>query len=131
MSRLRGITFGVLGTGWVAAAIGWVLFATSLWGTMRAVGVEDVQLFENMPVLITAVAIAVVAGFLSMLPGGLVVRDSILLFLLAPVCGKANALVVAVLIRLVWLVSEVLACGILYIGSGRRGQRPETRANIV
>ena len=117
VSRLRGITFGVLGIGWIAATIGWVLFATSLWGTLRAIGVDDVQLFANMPVLITAVAFAVVAGFLSMLPGGLVVRDSILLFLLAPVCGKANALVVAVLIRLVWLVSEVLACGILYIGA--------------
>jgi uncharacterized membrane protein YbhN (UPF0104 family) len=129
VSRLRGITFGVLGAGWVAAAIGWVLFATSLWGTLRAVGVDDVQLLENMPVLITAVATAVVAGFLSMLPGGLVVRDSILLFLLAPVCGKANALVVAVLIRLVWLVSEVLACGILYIGARSRERGAGSKPN--
>ena len=125
VSRLRGITFGVLGTGWVAAAIGWALFATSLWGTLRAIGVDGVLLLENMPVLITAVALAVVAGFVSMLPGGLVVRDASLLFLLAPVCGEANALVVAVLMRLVWLVSEVLACGILYIGRKRSGQGSE------
>jgi glycosyltransferase 2 family protein len=124
-SKLRAITFGVLATGWIAAAIGWVLFATSLWGTLRAIGVDEVQLFANMPVLITAVAFAVVAGFLSMLPGGLVVRDAVLMQLLAPVCGEANALVAAVLMRLVWLVSEVLACGILYIGRGRRGQRSE------
>jgi uncharacterized membrane protein YbhN (UPF0104 family) len=116
-SRLRGITLGVLGTGWVAALICWLLFATSLWGTLRAIGIEDVQLFANMPVLITAVAFAVVAGFLSMLPGGLVVRDAVLMQLLAPVCGEASALVAAVLMRLVWLVSEVLACGILYIGA--------------
>jgi uncharacterized membrane protein YbhN (UPF0104 family) len=125
VSRLRGITFGVLGIGWIAATIGWVLFAASLWGTLRAIGVDEVQLFANMPVLITAVAFAVVAGFLSMLPGGLVVRDAVLMQLLAPVCGEANALVAAVLMRLVWLVSEVLACGILYIGRVRRGQRSE------
>lgn len=116
-SRLRGITFGVLMTGWIAGLICWLLFATSLWGTLRAIGIDDVQLLANMPVLITAVAFAVVAGFLSMLPGGLVVRDAVLMQLLAPVCGEANALVAAVLMRLVWLVSEVLACGILYIGA--------------
>jgi uncharacterized membrane protein YbhN (UPF0104 family) len=123
-SKLRAITYGVLASGWLAATIGWVLFGASLWGTLRAIGVDDVQLFANMPVLITAVAFAVVAGFLSMLPGGLVVRDAILLLLLSPVCGKANALVAAVLIRLVWLVSEVLACGILYIG--RRIRLPKS-----
>jgi glycosyltransferase 2 family protein len=115
-ARLRGITFGVLGTGWIAAVICWLLFATSLWATLRSIGVDSIQLVANMPTLITAVAFAVVAGFLSMLPGGLVVRDAVLMQLLAPVCGEANALVAAVLMRLVWLVSEVVACGILYIG---------------
>ena len=43
-----------------------------------------------------------------------------LMQLLAPVCGDANALVAAVLMRLVWLVSEVAACGILYIGAVRK-----------
>jgi uncharacterized membrane protein YbhN (UPF0104 family) len=122
-ARLRGITFRVLGTGWISATIGWLLFATSLWGTLRGIGVDGVRLVANMPELITAVAFAVVAGFLSMLPGGLVVRDAVLMQLLAPICGEANALVAAVLMRLVWLVSEVLACGILYIGA-----RSEERA---
>ena len=126
-SRLRGITFGVLGAGWFAATIGWLLYATSLWGTLRAIGVDGVQLIANMPVLITAVAFAVVAGFLSMLPGGLVVRDAVLMQLLAPVCGEANALVAAVLMRLVWLVSEVVACGILYVVGGGRGQTSEDK----
>jgi glycosyltransferase 2 family protein len=125
--KLRGITLRVLGTGWIAAIICWLLFATSLWGTLRAIGVDGVQLFLNMPVLITAVAFAVVAGFLSMLPGGLVVRDAVLMQLLAPVCGEANALVAAVLMRLVWLVSEVAACGILYIARGGRGRRSGDR----
>ena len=45
-------------------------------GHACAIGIDGVQLIANMPVLITAVAFAVVAGFLSMMPGGLGVRDA-------------------------------------------------------
>ena len=45
--------------------------------------------------------------------------------LLAPLCGEANALIAAVLVRLVWLVSELVACGILYIARRNRGARCE------
>ena len=76
---------------------------------------------SDLPRLVAAVAFAVVAGFLSMLPGGLVVRDALLMQLLAPMCGEANALVAAVLLRLVWLVSEVAACGILYVAARTQG----------
>jgi uncharacterized membrane protein YbhN (UPF0104 family) len=124
-ARIRGLTFGVLAVGWIAALVCWLLFATSLWATLRAIGVDKVQWLADLPVLVTAVAFAVVAGFLSMLPGGLVVRDGVLMQLLAPVCGEANALVAAVLMRLVWLVSEVGACGILYIVRASRGRRLE------
>ncbi len=122
VSRLGGIDFRLLFGGWCAAAVCWILLAISLWATLRAVGVDRPALFADLPLMITAVAFAVVAGFLSMLPGGLVVRDAVLMELLAPVCGAANALVAAVLMRLVWLVSEVVACGILYVGAGGRGQ---------
>jgi hypothetical protein len=124
-SKLGAITYGVLSAGWMAAAITWVLFGISLWGALRAIGIDGIELFSGMPTLITAVAFSIVAGFLSMLPAGLGVRDGVLLKLLAPTCGDANALVVTVLMRLVWLVSELLACGILYIGRRRRGQRSE------
>jgi glycosyltransferase 2 family protein len=63
-----------------------------------------------------------VTGFLSLLPGGIGVRDALLMQLLAPLCGDANALIAAVLVRLVWLVSELAACGILYVGA-RNSQR--------
>ncbi|HEX5472047.1 MAG TPA: lysylphosphatidylglycerol synthase domain-containing protein, partial [Lacipirellulaceae bacterium] len=121
-SRLHRIDFRLLTSGWLAAAICWLLLAVSLWTTMRAVGVERPALLADLPLMITAVAFAVVAGFLSMLPGGLIVRDAVLMQLLVPVCGAANALIAAVLMRLVWLVSEVVACGILYVGAGCRGQ---------
>jgi uncharacterized membrane protein YbhN (UPF0104 family) len=54
-----------------------------------------------------------------MLPGGLGVRDLLLMELLVPLCDRANALIAAVLLRLVWLVTEVIVCGILYVAAHR------------
>jgi glycosyltransferase 2 family protein len=128
-SRLSQITFRVLSTGWLAAIACWLLFAISLWATLRGIGVNEIPLMASLPTLLTAVACAVVAGFASMVPGGLGVRDFTLLYLLAPVCGEANALVAAVLMRLVWLVSEVAACGILYIGARSKDQAARSSAS--
>ena len=114
--NLRGIQFRLLAAGWVAATFCWMLLGLSLWSTLRAIGIDQFGMVTDLPILVAAVAFAVVAGFISMLPGGLVVRDALLMQLLAPVCGEANALIAAVLMRLVWLVSEVVVCGILYVG---------------
>jgi uncharacterized membrane protein YbhN (UPF0104 family) len=123
--KLNGISFGLLAEGWGAASVCWILLGASLWAMLRAIGVADLHFVSDLPVLIAAAAFSVVAGFLSMLPGGILVRDAALMQLLAPICGDANALVAAVLMRLVWLVSEVVACGILYVVGDVRGRRSE------
>jgi uncharacterized membrane protein YbhN (UPF0104 family) len=119
-ANLQGINFLLLATGWIAATFCWLLLGASLWATLRAIGVDNIDPFGDLPRLVTAGTFAVVAGFLSQLPAGLIVRDAVLVELLAPFCGNANALVAAVLMRLVWLVSEVTVCGILYIGVGSK-----------
>jgi uncharacterized membrane protein YbhN (UPF0104 family) len=111
-----GITFRLLATGWIAAFVCWVLWGLSLWATLRAIGVGTLDPIRDLPLSVAAVSLAVVGGFVSMLPGGLVVRDALLLELLSPVCGPANALLATVLLRLVWLVSELGICGILELG---------------
>jgi uncharacterized membrane protein YbhN (UPF0104 family) len=126
-SNLHGITFKLLAVGWIAASVYWVLMGVSLWSTLRAIGVDRVGLLADLPVLITAVSFAMVAGFASMLPGGIGVRDAVLMQLLVPVCGEVNAMVAAVLMRLVWLVSELITCGILYIGARSREQGAGSR----
>jgi glycosyltransferase 2 family protein len=122
--RLRRITFAVLGEGWCAASISWIVMAFSLWATLRSIGADEIGIAKDWGALIAAVAFSVVAGFVSMLPAGLVAREGSLVYLLAPACGAANALVAAVLFRLVGLVSELVACGILYIGRGS-GAKPQ------
>jgi glycosyltransferase 2 family protein len=125
-ANLDRINLRLLALGWGAAAVCWTLLGMSLWATLTAIGVDRAQPVEDLPRLVAAVAFAVVAGFLSMLPGGLVVRDALLMQLLVPVCGKANSLVAAVLLRLVWLVTEVAVCGILYVVARSRERGAES-----
>jgi hypothetical protein len=108
-----GITLRLLATGWLAATVCWTLWGLSLWATMRAIGAGALDPVRDLPLMMTAVSLAVVGGFVSLLPGGLLVRDALLLELLSPACGPANALLAAALLRLVWLVSELGICGIL------------------
>jgi uncharacterized membrane protein YbhN (UPF0104 family) len=119
-SNLAGIDYRLLLEGWSAAFACWLLLALSLWATLRAIGVDQLSPIHDLPRLVAAVAMAVVAGFVSMLPGGLGVRDLALVQLLSESCTPADALVAAVMLRLVWLVSESAACVILYIAAKRQ-----------
>jgi uncharacterized membrane protein YbhN (UPF0104 family) len=124
-SSLNGVNVRLLASGWLAACVCWVFLGLSLWASLRAIGVDEVQAMADLPRLVAVVAISVVAGFLSMLPGGLGVRDAFLMELMARDYGAANAVVAAVILRLVWLVTEVVVCGILY-GSRSLSARSQT-----
>ena len=125
-AALRGINIPLLGSGWIASLLCWVLLGLSLWATLQSIGIDQLGAISSLPFTIAAVSLAVVGGFVSMLPGGLVVRDALLMQVLAPACGQANALVAALLLRLVWLVSELAICGILYTGAKCREHRAKS-----
>ena len=119
-AAIEGISWRLLAGGWVSMAIGWLLFGASLWATLRAVppGLLTSDLsspWPHLPLLTACVGLAMVAGFLSLLPGGLGVRELVLIPLLAPVYGDVAAMIAAVLLRLVWLLAELLASAILYV----------------
>lgn len=73
--------------------------------------------WSNIPP--AAITLATVAGFLSFVPGGAVVREAVLTELMVPHLGDAVALLSAILLRLVWLVAELVISGILYIVARR------------
>jgi uncharacterized membrane protein YbhN (UPF0104 family) len=52
-------------------------------------------------------------------PGGAIVREAVLAQLMVPYLGDAVALVSAILLRLVWLIAELLISGILYVAIRR------------
>jgi hypothetical protein len=115
---IAGVGGRLIGFGWLIISIGWLVLGLSLWATLRAIpGAEPgwIASFRELPLLTAAVGLAMIAGFLSLIPGGLGVRDWILMTLLAPQYGAKTALVSAVLLRIVWLLSELVISAILYV----------------
>jgi len=117
---MAGITYPVMGVGWLCNLIGWPLMGLSLWAVLAALPAHLIERTNaaNQPpvflVALAAVSLAMVAGFLSLLPGGVGVREYIVLTLLAPLVGTVAALVSAVLLRICWLAAELVVAGALY-----------------
>jgi uncharacterized membrane protein YbhN (UPF0104 family) len=115
---LQGLTFRVMASGWLGNLFGWSLLGVSLWATLCSMpGNESVRfnLITILPLVTATVCLAMVAGFLSLLPGGVVVREYIIMTLLAPIYGPVTAIVSAVLLRVVWMGAEVVLAGLLYV----------------
>ncbi|MCA9176791.1 MAG: flippase-like domain-containing protein [Planctomycetales bacterium] len=103
-------------TGWALGLLSWLAMGVCLLAVLAAfpqVGWD----WGRLPVLIGAVSLAAVAGFLSLLPGGIGVRELVVTELLSPAYGAVVAVAGAVLLRLVWLVCELLVSAILWIKS--------------
>jgi uncharacterized membrane protein YbhN (UPF0104 family) len=111
----------ILARGWLSIAIGWFFAGASLWAAIRAIGVNDANLMADLPLYTATIALAVVLGFVSMLPAGLGVRDVALMQLLAPHLetlasnqGQLLAFVAVIVLRLIWLVAETTLAAVMY-----------------
>ncbi len=113
-SAIAGVDFPLMAVGWVTICLGWCLLGVSLWATLQALPGSE-PTWSDIPLLTATVGLAMVAGFLSLIPGGLGVRDWILVELLAPHFGVGTALASAILLRVIWLLSELLVSAILYV----------------
>jgi len=130
VERLEQLGYGTLLAGWFCMAVSWIVLALSFWAVLRSMGIADLNPLAELPRYTASVSLATVAGFLSLIPGGAVVRELILAELMIPhfkvaspqISAQAAALVSAVLLRLVWLVSELLISVILYV-VGSRGRK--------
>jgi glycosyltransferase 2 family protein len=120
MPRLTGRLL-VQGLFWSSG--GWVLLGLSQLAVVRAFDPEGAQTLLAAglaPVVIASVALATVAGFLvAVLPGGLGVREGVLMSALAPALGSDQAVVAALALRLVWVVAELAASAVLLPWSRR------------
>jgi len=119
---LRGLNWRLIVFGWVIITLEWLLFGLSLWATMLAVPGIQAGL-SDLPLLTTCVCLAMIAGFVSLLPGGIGVREAVMMQLITPAFGPVAAFVAAVLLRVVWLIAELIAAGCLYWAV--RPARPE------
>ena len=118
---VNALRLPLVASGWITIAGGWFLMGLSLWAVLQSMApaTELSQTTHLAPaqalILLTAtVGLALVAGFLSLLPGGIGVRELVVTTLLVPVYGELAAILSAVLMRITWLLAELIASVFLY-----------------
>jgi uncharacterized membrane protein YbhN (UPF0104 family) len=123
-AKFSRIGRGTMLLGWAALSIAWLLQGMSLWATLQAMGEAKGGPFHELSLHTAAVALGTVAGFISQIPGGLVIREWISSELLEADYGPSVALVSTIIFRLVLLVSELAISIILYAVGWRRSRKP-------
>jgi uncharacterized membrane protein YbhN (UPF0104 family) len=97
---------------WLVAGLAFGLFAASVYEPAGA----------ELPLLVAAYGAAYAVGFLSLLtPGGLGVREGVLVLVLAPVMPAGVAAVVAVLARVWMMLVELAGSVVAQVVAGRGG----------
>jgi uncharacterized membrane protein YbhN (UPF0104 family) len=104
------MTWATFLRGIVVLSIGWLVAGLSAQYVVSSIPGAEV-VWSDFWLILAAVALATVGGFVSLIPGGLGVRELVIIPLLAPRYSTAVALVAAILIRLVWIMSELLVSG--------------------
>jgi glycosyltransferase 2 family protein len=101
----------VEGLAW--SLLGWVLLGLSQVAVIRGLTTGGLPI-SSWPLVIASVALATVAGFVvPIAPGGLGVREWVLWTALASALDRDLAVVAALVLRLAWVVGEVLAAAVL------------------
>lgn len=101
-------------TGIGPLAAGWFIHGLSLGCSIQAVSADSVSL-SDLPLWTSAIATANILGFAAVFaPGGVGVREGLLMKLLAPEIGPMAAVLVALMARAVSFVSEIVTSAALY-----------------
>jgi uncharacterized membrane protein YbhN (UPF0104 family) len=112
------LSYGLLARGMAWSLIGWVLLGLSLvavLGSFVPLEISDMVDRRLIPIAIASVAFATIAGFLvAVLPGGLGVREGVLMTTLLPILGSDDSVVAALVLRLVWVAAEVVAAVLFF-----------------
>ncbi|MFK7735327.1 MAG: lysylphosphatidylglycerol synthase domain-containing protein [Pirellulaceae bacterium] len=112
------ISWGLFLRGWLMLSVGWLLNGFGLMFVLQSLPSSQVAGSDGWTLYASATgacALAVVAGFLSLLPGGAGVREVVLSVVLSPVVGPVAALCAALWMRLVWIGTELLVVLVLLV----------------
>lgn len=115
-AKLAELGYGTMLLGWALTGLGWVVLGLSLWAVLMGCGQPAPNPAAQLHLYTAAVSLATVVGFASFVPGGAVVREAVLAELLIPFLGEGPAWLGAILLRVTWLLAELLISGILYLG---------------
>jgi uncharacterized membrane protein YbhN (UPF0104 family) len=110
---LPRLSWGLLVEGLLWDFLGWTLLGLSQVAVLIAIMPGGLP-GSAWPTAIASVALATVAGFVvPIAPGGLGVREWVLWTALAAAIDRDRAVVAALVLRLAWVVGEVLAAALL------------------
>lgn len=142
--RLPVLRSGTLLRGLLLASAAWALLGLSLWALLQALLPRSLPVSWQTWISCTAmVSLSYVAGFLAIVvPGGVGVREYVLLQLLPPVIASAAlpesdaeplAAVAVIVLRLLWTLSEVTVAGILYWWRGPAAKvvRADSQSEVI
>jgi glycosyltransferase 2 family protein len=106
-------SIGLLAEGLAWSTLGWILLGLSQVAVIRGLMPGGLPP-SAWPLAIASVALATVAGFVVPIsPGGLGVREWVLWTALASALDRDLAVVAALLLRLAWVIGEVLVAAVL------------------
>ena len=111
---LLGLNVATVAKGWLILSMSWLIMGFSLFFTLQSLPGVSIS-FSAYPVALAGVSLAVVVGFVSLLPGGIGVRELVMIPLLRPLVGTAAALMAVVLLRLIWLIADLCIVGIIQL----------------
>lgn len=130
---LEGMSFRLVFCGWLGDLIGWTFIGASLLALLQALpsDIRPELSMELLPLLIASTSLAIVAGFVTPIPGGLGVREWVLNELMTLFQFRSVVSIVSsISLRIVWLLSELSISIILYLGLRyRRRRKSETTTN--
>jgi uncharacterized membrane protein YbhN (UPF0104 family) len=116
---MLGLTAKTMAPGWLLLSVGWCLSGLSLWLVLK--GLPDLTVLpQDYWLCLTCVTLAGTAGFVSLLPGGLGVRELVMIPLLSTRFDSAVVVVAVVAIRMVWLVSELFSAAVARVETKRQ-----------
>ena len=108
----------LIGIGLLVSVIAWSLHGLSLGLVLKGVSVDHFDLSQIL-IWMGAVSLATSMGFIALfVPSGAGVREGILMAVLTcqPGIEPHQAVMAALLLRMVWLVTELVVAGVLYFG---------------
>jgi glycosyltransferase 2 family protein len=113
-SWTKRIDWHLIAHGWAMLVVTWIGFGLSLWAVLYSLPSAELGSASTARLAFSsfgACGLAVVLGFVSMIPGGAGVREVVLSTVLTPVVGPTAALCGAIWMRVVWLATELFMAG--------------------
>lgn len=112
----EAFTWTMMGRTCAWMVLGWLLHGTAGWLVLSGIQpTPDLWSLQAWSACVAAVSLAAVVGFASMLPGGAMVRELVITWLLSRIVSEPTALFAAIAFRISNLIAEFVVIGLMTV----------------